>query len=347
MAAHVLSDAQLSEALHRGDYPERFLIGSISSGVGVSSLAADGVGLSALREPRGPTSVKSFCFPPRQLVATYSAATADNGGVGTVPARLVVGARACETRALRYLDRVFGAPPQPDPLYRAYRDSLVLVTVDCIQPHQNCFCNLVDGKPYADGDFDVNLTPISGGFVVEAGSPPGEAFLEHIADLLTPATAQHEAEREHVRQGAVRLLSQQNADYDLPNQPAEMPAPRPDDEQWDRLGASCVECGACTQICPTCHCFSLADHRRDGGAYERVRAWDSCLWSGYSRMAGATGMKPNPRAHFRSRFANRFLHKFVWSLEQWNLLGCVGCGRCFDACPGAIDIRRVLQTEVA
>ena len=346
MAVHVLPETRLLDALQRGDYSERLLLGADHGGPGVCRLATESAVSPTLREPRGSTSFKSFCLPPRQLVARYSSTVKDNGGIRPVPARLIVGARACERRALRYLDTVFGAPPEPDPLYRAYRDSLLLITVDCIRPHPNCFCNLVDGKPHADGDFDVNLTPISGGYVVEAGSPAGKAFLARVADLLTPATAEQAAEREHVRQEAKRLLSEQNADYDLPQQPAEIPAPQPDDERWDRLGAGCVECGACTQICPTCHCFSLADRRRDGATYERVRSWDSCLWAGYSRMAGATGMKPNPRARFRSRFANRFLHKFVWSLEQWNALGCVGCGRCFDACPGAIDVRRVLQMEV-
>lgn len=346
MAVHVLPEARLLDALQCGDYFERLLLGADHGGPGVCRLAAETAVSPALRGPRGPTTVKSLCLPPRQLVARYSAAAEENGGIPPVPARLVVGARACERRALSYLDTVFRAPPEPDPLYRACRDSLLFITVDCIQPHPHCFCNLVDGKPFADGDFDVNLTPITGGYVVEAGSPAGEAFLARVADLLTPATAAQVAERDGVREEATRQLSEQNADYDLPRRCGELPVAPPDDQHWDELGAGCVECGACTQICPTCHCFSLADRRRDGATYERVRSWDSCLWTGYSRMAGATGMKPNPRARFRSRFANRFLHKFVWSLEQWNALGCVGCGRCFDACPGAIDVRRVLPTEL-
>jgi len=59
-------------------------------------------------------------------------------------------------------------------------------------------------------------------------------------------------------------------------------------------------------------------------------------------MAGGTNMKLTPRAELSNRLANRILHKFTYSPEQYGLLGCVGCGRCIDACLGAIDIREVV-----
>ncbi|HET6430574.1 MAG TPA: 4Fe-4S dicluster domain-containing protein [Phycisphaerae bacterium] len=37
------------------------------------------------------------------------------------------------------------------------------------------------------------------------------------------------------------------------------------------------------------------------------------------------------------------LHKFSYSPRQYGLVGCVGCGRCVDACIGAIDIREVVK----
>jgi Fe-S oxidoreductase len=59
-------------------------------------------------------------------------------------------------------------------------------------------------------------------------------------------------------------------------------------------------------------------------------------------MAGTTpNMKPTPRPRLRSRLANRVLHKFTYAPAQCGLLGCVGCGRCIEACLGAIDIRQV------
>lgn len=345
MAAHVLSDVRLADAARRGDFTDRLLAVAARDGPAFRRLTDGEPVEAALRAPRGAMSAKPFCFPPRELVARYTAG--ESGALADAPRRLIFGARACELRALRYLDKVFGAPPQPDPVYQAHRTRLLIVSVDCVQPHAHCFCNLVDGQPYAEAPFDVNLTPITGGYVVETGSPAGAAFREQIADLLTAATPQQMSERDQARQQAERQLQEQNAAYRPSRAPAEALANRQDDERWDRLGKGCVECGACTQICPTCHCFFFTDRGGSGQAFERLRAWDSCVWSGYSRMAGAAGMKPNPRAQFRTRFANRFLHKFLWSLQQWDTLGCVGCGRCFDACPGVIDLRRVIQEAVA
>ena len=68
-----------------------------------------------------------------------------------------------------------------------------------------------------------------------------------------------------------------------------------------------------------------------------------CLLSTYHRMAGGVGMKISARPKLSSRLANRVLHKFTYSPQQYDLLGCVGCGRCIDACLGAIDIRQVVE----
>ncbi|MBN2448097.1 MAG: 4Fe-4S dicluster domain-containing protein [Phycisphaerae bacterium] len=289
--------------------------------------------------------IKSFCFPPKELVASYSsqAETATATAVGTVSATLVVGARPCELRALQYLDRVFGNPPTEDPFYHEHRAAQVVVSVDCVEPHDTCFCNLVDGMPYASSGFDVNLTPINGGYVVEAGSEAGHALVTEAQDALSPASEAQLGERDRVRAGAVKRLNTNNAGLRPAHRPSEALGAAEDGDVWDRVGRGCVECGACTQICPTCHCFFLIDRGAAPGVLERLRAWDSCMWSGYSRMAGAPGMKPNPRSRFRTRFANRYLHKYVWSPQQWELLGCVGCGRCTEACPGQIDIRRVVR----
>lgn len=343
MATHLLPDSHLVDAARRGDFQDRF-IAADPAGPGYRRLDGAPGWSPALREPRGPLSAKAFCLPARELVARY--APDAEPGLPEPPRRLVVGVRACELRALRYLDAVFSAPPAPDPLYRAHRDAAVLVSVDCIRPHASCFCNLLDGRPYADSGFDLNLTPIGAGYVVEEGSAAGQALLAAMAGLLVPATADQLAERDRVRAAAVAQLEEQNAARRPARPPSEVLAGREDDERWEQICAGCVECGACTQICPTCHCFYLRDGG-DGQTFERQRAWDSCVWSGYSRMAGAAGQKPNPRARFRSRLANRFLHKFVWSLTQWQMLGCVGCGRCTDACPGKIDVRAVLKEAVA
>ena len=116
-------------------------------------------------------------------------------------------------------------------------------------------------------------------------------------------------------------------------------------KKWNELGCVCVECGACSYICPTCHCFLLYDEPAGGeeGKSKRMRAWDSCLMASYAKMAGVGGVKPTPRPRLASRFENRVRHKFDWMVQNLEEIGCVGCGRCTQACAGGSDIREVIH----
>jgi len=342
MAAWVLREDDLPALLGAGEFSERYIPEQRDGGATFSRWKPGAQPRLALRTARGSASLKSFCFLPKQVVACYGART-DHPDVAVADRRMVVGVRACELQAVRYLDRVFTTPPGEDPFYQACRESQTIISVDCVQPHETCFCNVVGGRPFATEGFDLNLTPIDGAYVVEVGSDAGRALVERASAVLEQARPEQLADRERVREAASEQLARTNDPYLGVCPPRRPITEREDSSVWERLGSRCVECGACTQICPTCHCFYLYDRGGPDAVFERLRAWDSCLWSGYSRMAGADRMKPNPRARFRSRFANRFLHKFVWSLQQWDMLGCVGCGRCVEACPGRIDVRQVLR----
>jgi len=37
------------------------------------------------------------------------------------------------------------------------------------------------------------------------------------------------------------------------------------------------------------------------------------------------------------------MHKFKYQMEQFNKIGCTGCGRCVESCPVNIDLREVLS----
>ena len=106
----------------------------------------------------------------------------------------------------------------------------------------------------------------------------------------------------------------QNAKFTFTTDDATQPLlPAEDEQAWQRFAADCVECGACTNICPTCHCFYLYDQALGAEGFERVRNWYSCLFGSYHRMAGGVNMKLTPRPKLRARLANRVLHKFVYS----------------------------------
>jgi len=302
--------------------------------------------LAALAGPRPSQSPKGFFLPAAESMGRYGV----NAGAETVEAvrtqpLILLGVRACELRARDYLDKVLTDGEFADPLYRSRRESTMIVSCDCVDCAESCCCTLVGGLPYPTEGYDVNLTPIDGGYIVDVASERGAQWLgaERPAGLTDVSPAQ-EARRDELRRAMVERLERQNARFDWAASDQSAPAlPNDDDVGWQAFAADCVECGACTNVCPTCHCFYLYDQVLGADQFERVRTWDSCLLSSYHRMAAGAGTKLTPRPRLSSRLANRVLHKFTYSPQQYGMLGCVGCGRCIDACLGAIDIRQVVK----
>ena len=111
---------------------------------------------------------------------------------------------------------------------------------------------------------------------------------------------------------------------------------------WVELGERCLGCRTCTFVCPTCRCFDVRDEivssRLDARRIQRLRAWDACTMANYRRIAGGH----NPRPGQEMRLQNRFYCKFSYYPDDFGPLGCVGCGRCVDACPVGVDIREVM-----
>jgi len=109
-------------------------------------------------------------------------------------------------------------------------------------------------------------------------------------------------------------------------------------ENWDELYKSCIGCGTCTFICPTCQCYDIRDYKV-GDKVLRFRCWDSCMYSDFTKMAHG-----NPRTSQKERFRQRFMHKLVYfPLNNENEFSCVGCGRCVRKCPVKANIAGVIK----
>ena len=303
----------------------------------------------ALAESRPSQSPKGFFLPAAESMGHYGSEGAVASAVQALPC-VLVGVRACDLVARNYLDKVMLDGPFPDPLYAQRREATTIVSCDCTDCAESCFCTSVGGRPFPVEGFDVNLSAIEGGYVAEVGTQRGRQWLgAPDADGVSPATSEHLAQRDELRHEMTKRVQEQNAQIGLDvSDQTPLNLPQEDDKAWGGFAADCVECGACTNICPTCHCFYLYDQMvspegSEGFLAERIRTWDSCVLSSYHRMAGGAGQKLTQKPNLFSRLANRVLHKFTYSPQQYGMLGCVGCGRCVDACLGAIDIRQVVQ----
>ena len=294
-------------------------------------------GKHALGSFRPVEPLKSVVFRPREQVG----ALGGDGAVPPVSERVLIGVKNCDLSALAIHDHVFLDTEPVDPFYAELRKNTIIVSCDCTDARDVCFCPMVNEQPYAKEGFDINLSACSEGYVAESGSERGEKLLKELESCLAPAEESALKNRdesraemtERVRGLAARKGLTSGSDY---RQAIQKAAEAP---LWGEFAQDCVECGACNFICCTCHCFLLADGTSKDNEPTRVKQWDSCLYRNFARVAGGA----NPRGHRADRLFNRFDKKFNFFPEVLGRYACDGCGRCIEACTGKIDIRDVLK----
>jgi len=256
----------------------------------------------------------------------------------------IVGVKACDLRGLKIQDHVFKNHDYPDPFYLKLREHNFIISADCTCALETCFCLALGVKPQPQEDYDMNLSEISNGFVVEAATAKARALLERHPRLFQEATNEQLTQRDAQRLRVMEAVERNLCDKEIPHQDSfgGIIQRQYDSDIWGDEAKTCVECGACTIICPTCHCFLLYDQEHEG-TMKRLRSWDSCMIKDYARVAGGA----NPRPKLWMRLRNRFEKKFDFFPRAAGVYACTGCGRCISACPAKIDIRKVLRKLVA
>ncbi|MCA9128369.1 MAG: 4Fe-4S dicluster domain-containing protein [Planctomycetales bacterium] len=280
----------------------------------------------------GPQSWKQFLFPPKLTVGTAERDPASGWTFATPnqqpPKMAFVGVRACELAAIAVQDRVFMQGPYVDPDYRARRESLMLIAVNCTVAAATCFCTSTGTGPKCQVPFDLAFTELEDSFLVEIGSNRGDALVDQLVTVAGADLDRKRAERlqqraaeqirKHMDTSDLRDLLQQNSEH-----------PR-----WDSVASRCLSCTNCTMVCPTCFCSSVHEvSDLTGDSVQRERVWDSCFNIDFSYMAD--GVVRNSR---RSRFRQWLTHKLASWHDQFDSSGCVGCGRCITWCPVGIDL---------
>lgn len=283
---------------------------------------------------RACTPVKEFLFPMREVAAVFP----DSEVITEIKPFAVFGLKDCDLRSIEILEKVFLEADFLDPSYAAHRENMFIICGDCLEPGESCCCNIFGGQPFCQSGFDLNVSKTRDCFIIEAGSKKGEGFLEKHQRLFNQAPSellrQHDAERAKTQQ----QLERNNADYKLGAPVKDIIENSRDSNQFDLEAENCIECQACTRVCPTCHCFYLYDAKRDN-YFSKMKMWDSCMRLDYASVAGGA----NPRKILGDRLKHRLTHKFVYFLDRYGIEMCVGCGRCVDADAGGMDIRQVLK----
>lgn len=290
----------------------------------------DSIELGGIRQSQ---PLKSFLTHARELVV--------NGCEKSGRPLVVAGVKGCDLSSLKLQDYVFLEGEAVDPFYAENREKTILIACDCTYARETCFCLAMEGAPYPRANFDLCLSAVDNYFLVEIGSDKGRAVVEAYR-MFFKAPSYHSPEirranREQVSKQVKEFIDRRGTP-DAAQVKGTVKKHYDDLALWQDTTSTCVECGACNLVCPTCHCFLLYDEKDRRGP-KRFKIWDACLYNTFAKVAG----NHNPRRHLYERMRNRFDKKFAFFPEVLNYTACTGCGRCIEACAGDIDIREVLK----
>ena len=273
-------------------------------------------------------SAKEFFLPWRELILVYEARPGALPQVveGPKEKRVVFGVRPCDARGMVLIEKVFSS----DPFWQKRREATSLIGLVCEEPGTECFGWAMGVDPFRGEGLDLVLVPHEEVYLVKVITEEGK-------ELLSLSQAKEGGEEEFLSREkefkakfpvspALEKLKEKDlmAIYEAPF--------------WEELALPCLNCGACTFLCPTCYCFDVQDEVV-GSEGVRVRLPEACMFELYSRHASGH----NPRRLPMSRFRNRFMHKFKYFLDEYGAPLCVGCGRCNEECPANINLWDVVR----
>ncbi|MFC2018026.1 4Fe-4S dicluster domain-containing protein [Chloroflexota bacterium] len=268
-------------------------------------------------------SPKEFFFPPTETMFTI---VNKEGQVELIPAEVeretvIFGIRPCDAKGIAALDLPYLKEPA-DGIYRQHREKTTLIGLSCLTACAECFCSSMGSGPDDASDVDIMLTEVDNGYIVQVLTEKGKALLPE--NLLSTSNAASPAPPSTAPVPSEGITGKMRQAFESP--------------YWDRLADRCVHCNVCSYVCPTCYCFDVRDYESKG-KIERVRSWESCQSSGFTKIAGGH----DPRTTKGARLRQRFSHKLLYFPEEFGASHCVGCGRCVRSCPVNIDIREIIK----
>ena len=275
-------------------------------------------------------SIKEFFFPKTEKILSY---TIEKNKVdmeepeGFAVKSVIFGSRPCDAFSLPVMDKVFNWDCS-DKFWVERREAITIVTVACDKCDSYCFCTSVGLAPDAKQGSDVLLTKISDDeYLVETVTEKGENLVKELESVFSdPPSGTPDRQVATVEKkfeiDKVKPWLDDNFQHNV----------------WDEFSYKCIGCGACTFVCPTCHCFDIVDECTMTKG-DRVKNWDGCQFTMFTMHTSGH----NPRSTQGMRWRQRIMHKFKYYVEKFDSTLCVGCGRCSRVCPADMNISEMLE----
>jgi ferredoxin len=287
-------------------------------------------------------SAKSTVYPQSERMFEYNVDPNEEGtnilketGKDYSPQALV-GVRPCDAHALLIVKRNFDNPEYRDPWWVQRYESTTFIGFGCNEPCTTCFCTSVGGGPFSEKGLDAVMYDLGESFLIKSLTEKGE-------DFIAKTEGGSDADDGKIKEAEdIALSAEEKISVKVPldRLKEKVVTELFDAPLWEEVAFSCINCGTCTFLCPTCWCFDIQDELT-GTEGDRMRNWDSCMFPLFTLH----GSGHNPRENKFQRVRQRFMHKLKYYVDKYDSgVQCSGCGRCVRHCPVNIDIRQVAES---
>lgn len=265
-------------------------------------------------------SPKEVIYPVSQTIFTFD----ENSCTETVtrdPKGIIIFARPCDINGLKRLDNMFLANGgMSDVYYKRMRDKVKIFMMECEQSWENCFC--VSMGTNRTENYSVGWRLHEDIIKVRVKDAEFIDYFENEREINYEPSFIEENERK-VTVPAIKDTTNLRQVFELPF--------------WKEYNDTCISCGGCNTVCPTCSCFDTVDYlnQENSRKGERRRIWSSCMLQDFSKTAGGNIARKFPEQMMRFKT----MHKVYDYNARFggNEHMCVGCGRCVQRCPEDIS----------
>jgi NAD(P)H-flavin reductase/formate hydrogenlyase subunit 6/NADH:ubiquinone oxidoreductase subunit I len=270
---------------------------------------------------------KKYFFPQRETLFTYNL----SGGISAKSAEelkpmIIIGVHPYDIVALLHMDEIF-RETKSDPYYFKKRDSSIIIGVN-IQNMSKWNFSSAMGCETIDYGYDLMLTDLGSRYAITVGSQKGGELLTKYGVNVSAALAR-DIQAVGQKKREIMSKSQQKFDFAPELIPDLLKESYSRSGFWEKHSETCLACGSCVLVCPTCYCFDVKDNpdlSLETG--ERIRTWDGCLLEDFAKIASGE----NFRATRPTRYRHRYFKKGKYLYDRFGFVSCVGCGRCSSNC---------------
>ena len=272
---------------------------------------------------------KKYFFPQRETLITYdlTGGFSAKGLTAEAKATIIIGVHPYDIVALLHMDEVF-RETKSDPYYFDKRNSSIIIGVNIQKMSKWSFAPFM-GCATVEYGYDLMLTDLGNRYAINVGSEKGEELLEKYAKNVTNALAR-DIQLVGQKKREIVNMAQQKFELSSPEIiPGMLEKSYGESVFWEKHSETCLACGSCVLVCPTCYCFDVKDNpdlSLESG--ERIRTWDGCLLEDFAKVASGENFRPTRPTRYR----HRYFKKGKYLFDRFGFVSCVGCGRCGSNC---------------